>query len=295
MLMELEALCDLAIKAAYLAGEVINQYRSSEFEVGHKQVGDSTASQIVTEVDRKAQQVIIETLAPSLEAHNLALLAEESTDDRQRFEKPAFWCIDPLDGTLAFVEKQPGFSVSIALVSQTGEPLIGVVYDPLQKDLYHAIKNRGVFINAKALTLPALDKNAPLLLTTDRSFNQHPWLSQTRQGLEQIAEKSGLPGAGIAFKVGAVMNACTILRQPNYCYFKYPRAGHSGGSVWDYAATACLFHEAGGIATDIYGKTLDLNRRESTFINHKGLLYTADKTLAEQLIILNHQLESSPA
>ncbi len=97
----------------------------------------------------------------------------------------------------------------------------------------------------------------------------------------------------IKFCAGAVMNACGILEEPNSCYFKYPRTGDSGGSLWDYAAKACLFGEAGAVASDIHGHPLALNRADSTFMNHRGLLYAACQPVADQIITLNRILTST--
>jgi 3'-phosphoadenosine 5'-phosphosulfate (PAPS) 3'-phosphatase len=140
---QLQDLTQQAVNAARAAGSVIDTYRQTQLDVQYKDVGNSLASQVVTQVDREAQTVILQLLQSSCEQYDLALLTEESPDDGQRHKKKAFWCIDPLDGTLAFINNQPGFSVSIALVSQEGESLIGVVYDPLQKVLFHAAYYQG--------------------------------------------------------------------------------------------------------------------------------------------------------
>ena len=84
-------------------------------------------------------------LLPTCKTYNLGLLTEEQEDDNSRFDKDFFWCIDPIDGTLAFIKKQAGFSVSIALIAKDGTPQIGVVYDPTKDNLYYAIKDNGVF------------------------------------------------------------------------------------------------------------------------------------------------------
>jgi 3'(2'), 5'-bisphosphate nucleotidase/myo-inositol-1(or 4)-monophosphatase len=113
------ALSQLAIEAAKKAGALISEYSTKDVEVKNKEAADSLAAQVVTEVDVKAQNTILEVLSPSLTTYDLALLTEESVDDKSRFEKDYFWCIDPMDGTLAFTEKTPGYAVSIALVSRT--------------------------------------------------------------------------------------------------------------------------------------------------------------------------------
>ena len=80
------------------------------------------------------------------------------------------------------------------------------------------------------------------------------------------------------------MNAIATLSNSNYCYFKFARSDDGGGSIWDYAATACLFHEAKAVACNSYGNPMELNRPGSTFMNHKGIIYTSSKPLADAII-----------
>ena len=287
---QLQQLADLATEAAYAAGEVIDACRDQKVAVNHKDINGSLAGQVVTEVDLKAQAAILEILTPTCTQYDLALLTEESPDQGLRHIKPAFWSIDPLDGTLAFVRGEVGFSVSIALVAQDSTPLIGVVYDPQQRVLYRAIKSQGSTKNAQALQVATLDPQQPLVLSTDYSFQQHPWLELTRKGLQQIADDLGLNGVDVRYRNGGAMNACSVLEQANHCYFKYPRADDAGGSVWDYAATACIYNESSAVATDLYGQAMELNRPGSTFMNHKGILYTAQPELTTPIIQLNYFL-----
>ena len=119
-LKDLEDLCIIAINAAQKAGNIIASYANTNIAVQNKAGGDSIASQVVTEVDVKSQKIIVNELRESMAKYDLALLTEESPDDNSRLEKDYFWCVDPMDGTLAFIERTPGFAVSIALVSRNG-------------------------------------------------------------------------------------------------------------------------------------------------------------------------------
>jgi len=291
MTLDLPALCQLALDAAQKAGAIIDQYRDQNVAIERKAGRDSEAAQVVTEVDHKAQRIIVDTLKPTLDQYDLALLAEESADDGKRLDKTAFWCIDPMDGTLAFTRGIAGFSVSIALVANNGEPLVGVVYDPVNKDSYHAHRGADAFKNNRPIRVPAWNPDRPLLLCTDISFKNHHRLQPTLDGLQAIAARLGLPGAMIDFRIGAVMNAICALANPNSCYFKYARSDNNGGSIWDYAATACLFQQAHGIACDIHGQPMDLNRSNTTFMNHRGIIYSPDLTLAQEIIALNRRLD----
>ena len=145
--LDLQLLAESAVVAARTAGRIISRYSNQEIEVEHKDGGHTYASQVVTEVDRKAQDAILEILNPSCDEYDFALLTEESEDDHSRFQKDYFWCIDPLDGTLPFTKRETGYSVSIALVSKSGKPQIGVVYDPVHDVLWEAAVGRGVKIN----------------------------------------------------------------------------------------------------------------------------------------------------
>ena len=136
--MDLDALTKQAVQAAREAGGIIRSHQDIEVDVLHKEGGHSYASQVVTEVDRKAQDAILQVIESSCEEFDLAVLTEESEDDGGRLEKNAFWCIDPMDGTLPFIRKEPGYSVSIALVARDGSPQIGVVFDPVHDILWQA-------------------------------------------------------------------------------------------------------------------------------------------------------------
>ena len=282
---DFDRLLAAAIEAAETAGKMIAQSRPQN--VQRKEGGESLASQVLTEVDEKAQQLILEILAHTFKEFDLALLTEESEDDQSRLEKEFFWCIDPIDGTLPFIDGIPGYSVSIALVARDGTPHIGVVYDPVEHNCWHAIRDGGVFKNGQPWQAgrlrydPATVSQASRLqLITDRSFRDHPKFFQ-------CLEKLGLGEASqVRMTGGAAMNAIWVLENAPACYFKFPKGGNGGGSIWDFAATACLFAEAGAVATDFFGAPLDLNRADSTFMNHRGILYATDDELAQKIRLL---------
>jgi 3'-phosphoadenosine 5'-phosphosulfate (PAPS) 3'-phosphatase len=280
---QLNELAELAIQAALKAGQAIQAYRHREITVQKKTAGNTLASQVVTEVDLISQKIIVESLYPSLEHFNIALLTEETEDDHSRLKKPCFWSIDPLDGTLAFIEQQDGFAVSIGLVAHSGEPLIGVIYNPAANVLYHAVKNSGAFRNHQPWQLPVSKKNKALTLVNDSSFRQAAYYNDIIDYLTGEAKKSGYDGLKSIMHGGAVMNACWVLENAPACYFKFPKKQPGGGSLWDYAASACLFSEIRAYVSDIHGAALELNRQQSTFMNHRGILYTSHANLKNSI------------
>lgn len=266
-------LSTLATRAARRAGALIATTRPQTVE--HKVGGLSLAAQVVTEVDRAAEALIVETLAEADD--DIAVLTEEQPDDGARFRHPYFWCVDPLDGTLPFVEGKPGFSVSIALVSSSGVPQLGVVFVPTDDVLFRAVRGGGVWRNDAPFTVSA--KSKVFSIFADRSLNAN----ELRPRLDAIAGALSLDRVEVHKGAGAVVNACRVLEHAPACYFKQPKLEDGGGSIWDFAATACIFHEAGAVATDIFGAPLDLNRADSTFMNHNGVLFASDATIGKAI------------
>ena len=279
--LDLQSLVETAVAAARSAGQIISQSSNQEIEVEHKDGGHSYASQVVTEVDRKAQDAILETLKLSCDEYDFALLTEESEDDHSRFQKEYFWCIDPLDGTLPFTKKEPGYSVSIALVSKCGKPQIGVVYDPVHDVLWEAAIGRGVKKNDQPWMMNS--NSEVLTFTYDRSFEKHPERQRVLDELNSYAQAIGLTKVYATQYGGAVINACHALESAPGCHFKFAKPEEGGGSIWDYAATACLFEQAGAFVSDVFGDALDLNRSDSTFMNHRGAVYATDASLASKI------------
>lgn len=270
------ALADVAIAAATAAGELVASSRPKSVE--RKDGGHSRASQVVTEVDRRSQAAILEHLSPTLERYRLGLLSEEHEDDGSRHRRAHFWCIDPLDGTLPFIEQEPGYAVSVALVDRDGTPRIGVVFDPVAGRLLHAIRGRGVFVDGAAWRPRAARPG--LCLSADRGFADWERRPEVVAAIEGIAADLGLGPVTVVATGGAVMAACRILLDPPACLVKLPKPERGGGSAWDYAATACLITEAGGVATDARGDPLALNDRATTFMNARGVVMASDERIA---------------
>lgn len=275
-------LLDLARQAALSAGKIILKGFGAHGELHHKDSpGGSLASQVVTQVDLESQKAIFQVLGPTLARFDLAWLGEESPDSLDRLSKDYFWSVDPLDGTLSFVEGKSGFSVSIALVAKDGIPWIGVVFDPTEQVLYHAIRGLGAYRNGVLWKPKPLSRH--LTLAFDRSFLESDLLAPTLAYWRGVALNFGLEGVVLLESGGAVCIACQVLEHAPALYYKLPREVDRGGSVWDYAATACLYGEVGGVATDFCGGPMELNRPSSTYMNHKGILFASDAFWATQV------------
>jgi myo-inositol-1(or 4)-monophosphatase len=97
-----------AVKAARRAGNIIT--RASE-DIGSLKIQTKTYNDFVTEVDRAAEQAIIDTLKELYPTHGF--FGEES--GQSNIESDFVWIIDPLDGTTNFLHGLPQYCISIAL------------------------------------------------------------------------------------------------------------------------------------------------------------------------------------
>ena len=84
---DLLLLSQLAISAAYQAGEIISKSNNHSIKVNTKTGGSSLASMVVTEVDLLCQNIILQTLATSCKTYDLAILTEETPDSLERLQK----------------------------------------------------------------------------------------------------------------------------------------------------------------------------------------------------------------
>ena len=69
------------------------------------------------------------------------------------------------------------------------------------------------------------------------------------------------------------MNAIRVLEHGPALMLKMPKTTLGGGCIWDYAATSCIYHEMGRVATDFHGEALDLNKKDGPYMNNKGVYF----------------------
>ena len=253
-----------ATDACVAAGRFIQENRNRPLNVGSKGF-DSPASDVVTEIDLGAQAIILERLQATIGRYDLGVLAEEGDQDQSRLDKHAFWTVDPLDGTQYFIEGKPGYSTSIALVSRSGQPIVGVVYDPVHDNLYQAVFGGGVTLNGEAI--PAVKGNqreqGRTIWFADRSLSTYPYYPKIKSLYE------------VRYVGGAVMNGLQLLTEPNSVYIKAPKKSQSGCAIWDLAAVTLMVEESAGGVRTYEGGALNLNRPDSIFFNEVGFAFSS--------------------
>ncbi len=273
--LDLKILLSAATNAAHDAATHIRKESAGKFEVMHKEGGNTQASQALTEVDLASERIILKSLRKVTEGFELGILTEETEDDASRHTADYFWCIDPIDGTLPFIKGEAGYSVVIALVSREGVPQLGVIWDVVADICYHALRDEGAFRDHRRIDSAQTETPTKLSWFMDRSMVAQSNFEDWKEALTELALAKGLEGIEIIDHAGAALNASWSINAAPAVYFKCPKKEDGGGSVWDFAASACLYAELGLPVSDMSGKPLKLNPGGSTFMNKTGVLYAS--------------------
>lgn len=233
----------LALGAARLAGARIMESFGTDQEVHHK-----GPDQPVTAADLAADAVLAERLRGARPEYGW--LSEESVDRPERLERSRVWIVDPIDGTRSFIEGYREFGVSVAL-AEDGVPVVGVIYNPARGHVVWATAGGGAWgaegwsggTAGEALDVRATGASLTTLLA-----------SRSERGggeFEPFEE---------AWEVREVGSTAWKLAEVAMGRGGYISRGPK--SEWDVAAGLLVVAEAGGVATDLDGHAIELNRRE---------------------------------
>ncbi len=225
----------VAKEAALIAGKILSDGFGSSFEITNKEGKNN----LVTEYDYLAEKAIIDYIKNSFPDHQF--LAEESGDTG--ITGNYLWVIDPLDGTVNFAHSVPIFSVSIACLYD-GELITGVVYQPMQNELFIAEKGKGAYLNDRKISISNTNDFFSSYLVTGFPYN--------------ISEN---PDNCLKHFVDIIQNGIPVRRLGSAALdLAYVAAGRFDAfweislNPWDVAAGMLLVQEAGGKVTQ-YDKT----------------------------------------
>lgn len=248
------------------AGRAIMRVYEQDFTVERK--ADASP---VTEADLVANHLIAERLA-SL-GGGWPIITEEGRAPawRERREWSRYWLVDPLDGTREFVKRNGEFSVNIALID-AGEPVLGVVLAPAIDVEYAAIRGDGAwrYEDGEARPIRVRPVAEPPTLALSRSH-----ASRREMHLIEIFSRPGGDQANVV-RCGSSLKTCLVAEGKADLY---PRLGPT--SEWDTAASQCVLEAAGGALTDLAGRPLRYNTRDSLlnpmFVAHNGIELDFDR------------------
>lgn len=254
--MAIQALLNIGIRAARAAGDLI--IRNIE-QIHDIQINEKGLNDFVTEVDRRAEEIIIDTILKAYPGHSI--LAEESG---RRGEGEFQWVIDPLDGTTNYLHGFPQFAISIALLHNNVLDQ-AVIYDPLRQELFTASRGDGAYLNSRRIRVSKRRSLEGALLGTGFPFGDSEKLETFIRTFRAIFPlTAGIRRAGAA-SLDLAYVACG--RLDGFWEFNLKQ--------WDIAAGALLIQEAGGIVTSL--------SNDDTFMQHGNIL-AANPKLHEELV-----------
>jgi len=231
---ELEDFKTTALEAATAAGQILLDYACHGFQIEYKHAID-----LVTDADRKSEQVIIDTIRRAYRHHDI--LAEERGMESVG-ASPYKWVIDPLDGTTNFAHGFPMYCVSIGL-EYRGKIVLGVILDPTRQELFVAVFGQGATLNGKPISVSRSSELNAALLVTGFAYD---FRESTHNNLDYFT-RFCLVARGVRRTGSAAIDLC------------YVAAGRFDGfwemklHPWDMAAGSLMVTEAGGRMSDFKG------------------------------------------
>ena len=227
----------IAINAARLAAKEIHRFSRRRDKI---KVFEKGPTDFVTQVDRVAEEIIIDTLRTSIPDHSFE--GEESGFQGKK-DADYHWVIDPLDGTTNFIHDFPFYSISIACFYK-GSIEHGLIYDLSRDDENYASKGKGAFYNKTRIRVSEIKglKNSLICNSFHGSPNQEPKFDQLTlirnlYSNSLTLRRTGSTALDLAFVASGRLDA----------FLGY------GMKLWDFAAGALLVMEAGGFVNDFNG------------------------------------------
>ena len=219
---------ELALAATREAGVIALKFFRDGVKSWHKKPNDP-----VSEADLAVDALLKERLCGA--RPDYGWLSEESGAAGQSATR---WIVDPIDGTRAFIEGKPEFTICVALV-RDGSPVIATIYNPASEEMFDATAGGGAKLNGKPIQASG---HASLMearfLASRRTFERHGWLARTAKAdfayRNSIAYRMALVAAG-------KFDAAISLTEK---------------SDWDVVAADLLVREAGGRVTTADGLPL---------------------------------------
>ncbi len=227
---------NIAVKAARRAGSVINR---ASFDLDKLTVEQKGQNDFVSEVDRAAEQAIVQVLKDAYPQHSI--LAEESGESGPKSEYQ--WIIDPLDGTTNFLHGFPQYCVSIALTLK-GVVQHGVIFDPVRNDLFTASRGGGAFLNERRIRVSKTLNIKDALIGTGFPYKEFANFDRYLAVFKEMTEKS----AGVRRPGAAALDLAYV------ACGRFDGFWENGLSPWDVAAGGLMILEAGGLIADFKGE-----------------------------------------
>lgn len=201
--------------------------------VGKFTVRNKGPADLVTQADLASQEAIRRVVLGAFPEHSL--LGEEDDPGKSPENHAEYrWIADPLDGTTNFVHGIPHYCVSLALECR-GEPLVGVVYNPINGDCFTAAAEQGAWLNGEPIRTSKVEKMSDALAVMGLPYDLKPDSPDLLVFLEAAFCCQGIRRTG-----SAALNLGYLAAGRYDVFWSFST------KIWDVAAGMLLLREAGG-------------------------------------------------
>jgi 3'-phosphoadenosine 5'-phosphosulfate (PAPS) 3'-phosphatase len=255
-----------AIAAATAAGAVVHEF----YEAANAKTYGKVDGSPVTDADLAADKIIREVLAQHFPDD--PILTEEGQDDERRLTSSRCWIADPVDGTEQFIQRTGEFDVLVAFVLD-GRPVAVAGYQPATGVLVTATASGGAWVrqNCGEPRRIAFDPvGNRLRLATSKWFGA----PENAAIIQAVADALGTgpePPAVTGFSPRMFLSP----RALDVMIGVRPGEEQDMASEWDFAVADLVFHEAGGMVTDLTGQRFRYNKPAPRNIG--GLIAAVDQ------------------
>lgn len=226
----------IARQAAREAGKILMKYFRGNYSVREKSPDNP-----VTAADVEADNYLRMQLSKNFPDYGW--LSEETKDSAERLSKEKVWIVDPLDGTKEFIAGRPEFVVSIGLVKY-GEPILGVLFNPVTDEMFSADEDELSNLNGKPLKISHVELLAESTLIISRTEKIDGLWKPYRQFFKNAVVCGSVAYKLASFAAGRA-DAFVSLKSKN---------------EWDVCAGDFLIRRIGGTTTTRAGKHLVYNQ-----------------------------------
>lgn len=227
---------EVALETAREAGAVLLRHYEDGSEAWEKAEDNP-----VTHADLESDRVISGRLRAAFADD--ALLSEETAVDPAHTAARRVWIVDPMDGTKEFTKKIPEFAVSIAL-AEAGEPVVGVIYNPLADVAVYARKGGGTLRDGREVRVSQVTRLEDAVAIASRTE-----ISRDKFAAHQGWFKELRPVGSIAWKLACIASGDGDLN-----------VSFAPKNEWDVCAGDVLVREAGGVYVDFEGAPRTYNQ-----------------------------------
>ena len=232
------------------AGEIL---KDGFFSLG-KDIKTKENRELVTKYDLLSEEFLLNKLSK----YGFSFYSEETRQNIS--DKKDFWCIDPLDGTNNFAYGIPHFAISVALILEK-KVVLGIVYDPLKKDLFFAEKGNGAFLNNNKLFVSKRKCLSDSMVASGLPYGRKIDNENNLDNIKRVAlEVKGFRRMG-----SAALDLAYVASGRFDGYWEHDLKS------WDMAAGALLVDEANG-KVSCYDKS-DWNIEKKEILATNGIIH----------------------